>query len=148
MSILGLILQIIYILYLFLKWNVPDEYNLWKLISISLGHCQPCSNYFEWLRVNLVGLKRNITLPRFIELPVPSQESERSCIMCFKDINFASIFILSVRFYNCCHSVIFVVFLLDSKTVPTVCYFLFFLLHFRTDSTVWYFFVFHFFPWN
>ena len=46
--------------------------------------------------------------------------------MCFKDINFASIFMLSVRFYHCCHSVIFVVCLLDFKTVPTVCYFLVF----------------------
>jgi hypothetical protein len=66
--------------------------------------------------------------------------------MCFKDINFASIFILSVRVYHCCHSVIFVVFLLDFKTVPTVCYFLVFLLHFRTDSTVWYFLFFISFP--
>jgi len=56
--------------------------------------------------------KTSITLPLFIEVPVPSQESERSCI-CVLGV---SILPLST------------ILLLDFRTVPTVLYFLLFIL--------------------
>ena len=56
--------------------------------------------------------KTNLTLSLFIEVPVPSQESERSCIC----VSGVSILPLSTTL------------VLDFGAVPIVCYFWFFIL--------------------
>jgi len=67
--------------------------------------------------------------PSFIEVPVPSQESEWSCICVL------GVLILALP----------TIFLLTFGTVSTVWYLFVFLLTFGTVSTVWYLFVFSFY---
>ena len=45
----------------------------------------------------------------FIELTVPSQKTEQSCI-CFKDVDFVFFYGLSIEFWKCSYSVVFFVF--------------------------------------
>jgi hypothetical protein len=73
------------------------------------------------LRGEVWARKTRLTLPLFIELPVPSQESAQSCIC-----------VLRVSIFPVSRILIF-----DLGIVPTVWYF-------RIVPTVWYFFVFHF----
>ena len=73
------------------------------------------------LRGEVWARKTSLTLPLFIELPVPSQESAQSCIC-----------VLRVSIFPVSRILIF-----DLGIVPTVWYF-------RIVPTVWYFFVFHF----
>ena len=69
----------------------------------------------------------SLTPPLFNRVPVPSQESERPCIIiCVRILDFASFFDFSIVFWNCSNTVVFFVFLLYLGTVPTVWYFLFF----------------------
>ena len=66
----------------------------------------------------------SLTPPLFNRVPVPSQESERPCIIiCVRIIDFASFFDFSIVFWNCSDTVVFFVFLLYLGTVPTVWYF-------------------------
>ena len=66
----------------------------------------------------------SLTPPLFNRVPVPSQESERPCIIiCVRILDFASFFDFSIVFLNCSDSVVFFVFLLYLGTVPTVWYF-------------------------
>ena len=73
------------------------------------------------LRGEVWARKTRLTLPLFIELPVPGQESAQSCIC-----------VLRVSIFPVSRILIF-----DLGIVPTVWYF-------RIVPTVWYFFVFHF----
>ena len=66
----------------------------------------------------------SLTPPLFNRVPVPSQESERPCIIiCVRILDFASFFDFSIVFLNCSDTVVFFVFLLYLGTVPTVWYF-------------------------
>jgi hypothetical protein len=52
--------------------------------------------------------KTNFILPLYIEVPVPSQESEQSC-MCVKWIEYTSIStFVAIWFWNCSDSVLFI----------------------------------------
>ena len=62
----------------------------------------------DWSLLVLV-LKTSLTPPLFIEVPVPCQERERSCI-CVSGIDFASFNDFSIRFWNCSDSVALFVF--------------------------------------
>ena len=68
----------------------------------------------------------SLTPPLLIEVPVKSQEIEQLFICVLGVLIFASFYDFSIRFWNCSDSVVFFVFLLDFRTVPTVWYFLFF----------------------
>ena len=50
--------------------------------------------------------KTSLAPPRFIEVPVPSEESER-----VRSVDFAYFYDLSIRFWSCFDSVVFFVFL-------------------------------------
>ena len=76
------------------------------------------------IRGEVWTLRTSLTPPHFIKVPVPSQESERSCIRMLRVSILPRSTILI--FCNCSDSVAFLVFLLDFGTVPTVWYFLFF----------------------
>jgi hypothetical protein len=65
--------------------------------------------------------KTSLAPPRFIEVPVPSEESER-----VRSVDFAYFYDLSIIFWSCFDSVVFFVFPLDFGAVSTAWYFLFF----------------------
>jgi hypothetical protein len=82
----------------------------------------------------------SLTLPRLIEVSLPSQKSERSCIfvlmvsICLRFYSFSikfsncsDIVVFLVWCWNCSDIVVFLVFLLNYRTVPTLWYFLFFI---------------------
>jgi hypothetical protein len=86
--------------------------------------------------------KASLTLPLFTEVPVPSQESEHSCVCVLVGIDFASFYDFSIGFWNCSDSVVFFywvlelfrqcgIFLLGFGTVPTVVFFYWVLELFR-----------------
>jgi hypothetical protein len=50
--------------------------------------------------------KTSLTPPLFIEVPVPCQESERSCI-CVRGIEFATFYDFSVGIWKCSDNVVF-----------------------------------------
>ena len=56
--------------------------------------------------------KTNLTLSLFIEVPVPSQESEQSCIYVLEGNNFVSFYDISIGFYNYSNEVLCFVFIL------------------------------------
>ena len=47
------------------------------------------------------GHKTNLTPPHFIEVPVPSQESERSCICARVRVSIMLLYDFAMRFWNC-----------------------------------------------
>lgn len=64
------------------------------------------------LTVEDSALKTNITAPPFIEIPVQSQGSERSCMgMSVRDIDLASFPMIFTRFFNCSNGVLFLPFI-------------------------------------
>ena len=108
------------------------------------------------LHDHIISLKRDVwahktslTQPLFIEVPVPSHESEQSCLLGLSIFPLSTrlqncpdsmlVFVFFIRLQNCSDSVVVFVFLLDFRTVSTVWQFLFFLLDFRSDKTVWQF---------
>ena len=73
-----------------------------------------------FLREEVRTYKTSLIPPHFIEVPVPSQEREQSCIcvrghvfvlevmyLCVRDIDFAFVYDFSVGFWKCSHSVVF-----------------------------------------
>ena len=63
--------------------------------------------FFQLYNDGLVWIhKANLIPPLFIEVPVPSQESERSCFC----IDLVSFYDFSIEFWNCCYRVVYVVF--------------------------------------
>jgi hypothetical protein len=82
------------------------------------------TTYIVSLRVEICAHKTRLTPPLFIQMPVPSQESDRSCISkCGTGID-------SVCVYT--------IYRLDFVSVSTI-----YRLDFGTVLMVWYFLVFH-----
>ena len=52
-------------------------------------------------------------MPLFNEMPVPSQEGQRSCCV-LRDIDFASFYYLDILFWNCFYNVAPLVFVISS----------------------------------
>ena len=50
--------------------------------------------------------KTSLTLPLVMEVTVPSQDSERSCILCVRSIDLASFSDFYIWFWNCADSVV------------------------------------------
>ena len=59
----------------------------------------------------------SLTLPLFIEVPVPSQESQQSC-MCFRGIGLFNV--VSIRIWNCFNDKIYYVFNFIQATNITI----------------------------
>ena len=68
--------------------------------------------------------KASLTLPLFTEVPVPSQESEQSCVCVLVGIDFASFYDFSIGFWNCSDRVVFFFFVLffNNITVTGIIY--------------------------
>ena len=58
------------------------------------------------LRVEVWANKTTLTLALFIEVPVQSQENERSCI-CVIGIDFTSFYDFDIGVWNCSNNVVF-----------------------------------------
>ena len=105
------------------KHNTSSN-ELLKMIYIN----DKCALPFEFIHPYKLSVffvcvhKISLIPPLYIEVSVPSQDSDRSCI-CVRVLIFASFNGFSIRFRNCSDSVVFFVFLLDLGTVPTVSYF-------------------------
>jgi len=54
--------------------------------------------------------KTSLTPPLYIEVPVPTEECEWSCICMLGLSNFASIYDLSIGYWNCSDNIVFFVF--------------------------------------
>ena len=117
----------LFIIMLFAQFNVRDG------ILITCGnHLHNC---IISLKREVWACKTSLTLPLFIKVPVPSQESEGSCIC-----------VLGVSILPLSTILIF-----NFRIVPTVWYFFYFILewfrqcgiflfYFRMVPTVWYIF--------
>ena len=68
-----------------------------------------CKNVIKTLLGNLWGHEANLTPPLFIEVPVPSQESERSCIRVLAVSILPLSSIVFIDFWKCSESVVFFV---------------------------------------
>ena len=79
-------------------WHIT---TIWKLFA---------------LRRHDLGSKTSLTSPLFIEVPVPSQESDWSSV---KDINFVSFYECSIVFRDCSDSVVFFYYRPKYKTKST-----------------------------
>ena len=78
-------------------------------ISLTLG--KHLHDHIISLRVEFWTHQVNLFLPLFIEVPVPSQESEWSCICVLGVlIDCASFYDFDIWFWNCSYSVVLIVF--------------------------------------
>jgi len=102
---------------------------LYARVDILLTCAKHSHDLIFSLTWEILAHKTSLAPPSFIEVPVPSQESEWSCICVL------GVLILSLP----------TIFLLTFGTVSTVWYLFVFLLTFGTVSTVWYLFVFSFY---
>jgi hypothetical protein len=90
---------------------------LYVRIDLLLTCRKHLHNHITSLRGGVWAHKASLTLPLFIEVPVPNQESERSCIWVLGVLIFplSTIFQLDFRivvtmwyfFLNCCDNVVF-----------------------------------------
>ena len=81
---------------------ITDNFSVTEMKNTNKG-----SNFELFTKV--WAHKTSLAPPLFIEAPVPSQESERSCI-CVRVINFASFYGFSTVFLKYSNSVVFLVF--------------------------------------
>ena len=58
------------------------------------------------IRGVVLAIETSLTPQLVIEVTVPSQEGERSCI-CIRGIHFVSFYDLSIEFWNCSDSVVY-----------------------------------------